>query len=86
MEAVTVNVWGSSPPEVFLEKGVLKICSKFTGEHQCQSMISIKLLCSFIEITLWHGRSPVNLLHVFRTPFIKNTFERLLLCIDTAHV
>ena len=86
MEAVTVNVWGSSPPEVFLEKGVLKICSKFTGEHQCQSMISIKLLCSFIEITLWHGCSPVNLLHIFRTPFIKNTFKRLLLYIDTAHV
>ena len=25
----------SSPPEVFLGKGVLKICSKFTGEHPC---------------------------------------------------
>ena len=24
----------SSPPVVFLGKGVLKICSKFTGEHQ----------------------------------------------------
>ena len=23
----------SSPPEVFLGKGVLKICSKFTGKH-----------------------------------------------------
>ena len=35
----------SSPPEVFQEKGVLKICSKFTGEHPCRSVISIKLLC-----------------------------------------
>ena len=35
----------SSPPEVFLGKGVLKICSKFTGEHPCRSLISIKLLC-----------------------------------------
>ena len=34
----------SSHPEVFLRKGVLKICSKFTGEHPCQSVISIKLL------------------------------------------
>ena len=25
----------SSHPEVFLGKGVLKICSKFTGEHPC---------------------------------------------------
>ena len=33
----------SSPSEVFLGKGVLKICSKFTGEHPCRSAISIKL-------------------------------------------
>ena len=33
----------SSPSEVFLEKDVLKICSKFTGEHPCRSAISIKL-------------------------------------------
>ena len=31
----------SSHPEVFLVKDVLKICSKFTGEHPCQSVISI---------------------------------------------
>ena len=34
----------SSHPEVFLGKGALKICSKFTGEHPCRSAISIKLL------------------------------------------
>ena len=34
----------SSRPEVFLRKGVLKICNKFTGEHPCRSVISIKLL------------------------------------------
>ena len=33
----------SSRPEVFLRKGVLKIY-KFTGEHPCRSVISIKLL------------------------------------------
>ena len=52
----------SSPPEKFLRKGVLKICSKFTGEYPCQSAISIKLICIFIEITLLRGCSPVNLL------------------------
>ena len=68
------------PPEVFLGKGVLKISSKFTGEHPCQSVISIKLLCNFVKITLRHGFS-------FRTPFYKNTYGglllslRLLLCI-----
>ena len=36
-------------PEVFLGKGVLKICSQFTGEHPCQIAISIKLLCIFSE-------------------------------------
>ena len=32
----------SSRPEEFLKKGVLKICSKFTGDHPCGSAISIK--------------------------------------------
>ena len=34
---------------------------------------------NFIEISLRHGCSPVNLLHIFRTPFPKNTSGRLLL-------
>ena len=46
----------SSHPEVFLEKGVLKICSKFTGEHPCRSAISMKLQSKFIEIALQHSR------------------------------
>ena len=28
----------SSHPEVFLGKGILKICSKFIGEHPCRSV------------------------------------------------
>ena len=67
-----------------LGKGALKICSKFTGEHPCRSGISIKLLCNFIEITLRYGCSPVNLLHIFRTPFFKNTSGRLLLLIASS--
>ena len=69
----------SSRPEMFLGKDVLKICSKFAGEHPCQSAISIKLLCNFIEIALRHGRFLVNLLRIFRTPFAKNTSRPLLL-------
>ena len=83
---------------MFLGKGVLKICCKFTGEHPCRSAISIKLQCckftgenpcrsvismklqsNFIEITLRHGSSPVNLQHILRTPFPKNTSGHLLL-------
>ena len=76
--AIVMHVYcfRSSPPEVFLQKGVLKICSKFTGEHPCQSAISTKLLCNFIKIALWHGCSPANLLHLFcRIPFPKNTWR-----------
>ena len=36
---------------------------------------------AFIEITLRHGCSPVNLLHMFRTTFPKNTDGELLLSI-----
>ena len=75
--------FGSSHPEVFLKKGTLKTCNKFRGEHSCQSAISITLLCSFIEVTLQHGRSPVNLRHIFRTPFYENTYGGLLLNFET---
>ena len=68
-----------SPPDVLLGKGVPKICSKFTGEHPRHSVISIKLLCKFIEITLRHGCYPVHLLHIFKRPFPKNTSGGLLL-------
>ena len=36
------------------------------------------LQSNFIEITLRHGFSPVNLLYIFRTPFSKNTLEGCL--------
>ena len=74
-----LSLFRHSPPEVFLGKGVLKICNNFTREHPCRSVISIKLLCSFIEIALHHMCSAVNLLHVFRIPFPRNTSGWLLL-------
>ena len=64
-------------PEVLLGKYVLKICSKFTREHSCQSAIWMKLHCKFIEIALRHGCTSLNLLHISRTPFPKNTYELL---------
>ena len=51
LQDVTLAMFTSSPLVVLLE-GVLKICSKFTGEQPCQSAISIKLQ---IEITLRDG-------------------------------
>ena len=74
-----LRTFKSNYPEVFLRKAVLRKCSKFTGERPCQSDISIELLCNFIEIAFQHGCFPVNLLHFFRTSFLKNTSGRLLL-------
>ena len=81
-----INIWDvlnvsirSSRLEVFLRKGVQKICSKCTGKHQCRSAILIKLESSIIETTLRHGCSPVNLLHILWIPFVKINSGRLLL-------
>ena len=39
LEAILLTSHRSSRPEVFLSKGALKICSKFTGGHLCRSTI-----------------------------------------------
>ena len=67
------------PSRGVLRKGLLKIYSKFTGEHLYRSGISIKLQSNFIEFTLWCGCSPVNWRHIFRTAFPRNTPGWLLL-------
>ena len=62
-----------------LFSGALRISS---SEIMQQIYRRIKLLCNFIEIALRHGCSHVNLLHIFRTPFPKNTSGRLLLLLQ----
>ena len=64
---------------MFLEKGVLKICDKFTGEIPMPKCDFNKVASNFIEILVRHGCSAVSLLHIFRTLFPKNTSGRLLL-------
>ena len=54
----------SSYQEVFLEKDILKIYSKSTGEYPYQSAVSIKFQ---------NWCSPLNLLHISRAPFSWNT-------------
>ena len=66
-------------PDALFGKVVLKVCTKFTGEHPCRSVISIKLLCNFNEITCRYEYTPINLPHIFRKPFSKNTYGGLLL-------
>ena len=57
--------YSSNHAEVFLGKDVLKICSRFTGEHPYLSAISKYLQGNFIEIALRHGCSPENLMKIF---------------------
>ena len=39
--------------------------------------------CSFIETIFLHVSFPVNLLHIRRTPLLKNIPQRMLLLFDT---
>ena len=51
-------LWNSllqKQPKVFLGKGILKICSKFTGEHPCRSVISTKLFAILLKSHLGIG-------------------------------
>ena len=68
----------SNKPYSEATKDVLKICSKIYRRTR-QSVIFIKLPGNSIEITLRHECSPVNLLHIFRTFFPRNTSGWLLL-------
>ena len=68
------------------KKGDPKNSAKFTGKHLCQTEATLQrcswekvLQSNFIEITLRHGYSAVKLLHIFRTPFPRNTSGWLLL-------
>ena len=83
MDLDIFNFWcgiiRSNGPEVFLRKALLKTCSKFTGAHPGRNVISMKLLCDFIEIILRDGCSSVILLDSFRIPSRKNTSGRTLL-------
>ena len=58
---------------MLLGKSVLNIWSKFTRVHTYRTVISINLLCNFIEITFRYGYSPANLLRIFGTSFPKTT-------------
>ena len=55
--------------------GLQKNTTIFGGVRQEVFLISLKLFCNFIEIALHHGCSPVNLLHIFRTPFPRKPLD-----------
>ena len=64
-------------------KGVLRNFTKFTGKHLCQSLFFNKdtglRSATLFKKSLWRRCFPVNFAKFFRTPFLQNTSERLLL-------
>ena len=58
-----------------------KTCSENMQQVYRRSMPKwdFNKLCNFIEIALWHGWSLINLPHILRTSYPKNTSEGLLL-------
>ena len=82
----TVNTTCKSPSQKQPQRGVpRKRCSENMQQVYRRAPMpkcdlnKVALLCNLIEIALWHGCSPVNLLHIFSTPFLKNTSGWLLL-------
>ena len=69
----------SSHPEVFPGKCVLKICSKFTGEHTCWSAISIKLDFNKVALQLYWNRTSAWVLLCKFAVYFQNTSGWLLL-------
>ena len=53
--------------------------SRGAFRKMCSENMQQIFFCNFIETTLQHGCSPVNALHIFRTPFPNSTSGRLLL-------
>ena len=69
-----------------VKKGVRRNFTKFTGKHLCQSFFFNKVagvrLVTLLKKRLWHRCFPVNFVKFLRTPFLQNTFGRLLLTCD----
>ena len=88
---------GSSHPEVFCRKGVLRNFAKFTGKHLCQSLFFNKVTglrpeaCNFIKKETLVQVFPVEFAKFLRTPFLTEHLRWLLLqwkvhsCNETSH-
>ena len=67
------------PSTGILRKRCSENTHKFTAEHPLRGAISIKLQSNFIDITLWHGCSAVNLCVFSEHLCLRHTSRGLLL-------
>ena len=71
------------PPEVFCEKGALRIFTKFAGKQLCQSLFFNKVAglrsAFLLKKRPWDRCSPVNFVKFLRTPFFIEHLWWLLL-------
>ena len=80
----------TQPSTGVLRKRCSENIQQIYRKQPCRSLISIRMLCNFIEITLRHRLSPVNLQHIFRTPFLRTPLEgffrktAVLSCLEAA--
>ena len=65
---------GSSRPEVFCKKGVLRNFAKFTGKRLCQNLffsnVAGRRPATLLKKRPWHWCFPVNFTKFLRTPFL----------------
>ena len=86
-----LRIFRDSLPELFLRKGVLKLCCKFTGEHpcdfpshpvwfqeSCKAAPAKQLYWNFTSAWVFSCKFAAY----FRIPFIKNTSGQLFLNIE----
>ena len=66
-----------------VRKGALRNFAKISGKHLCQSLFFNKVTglrpATLLKKRLWNMCFPVNFAKFLRTPFLQNTFGRLLL-------
>ena len=72
LEQCSLGSFRSSPSKVFSGKGVLKICSKFTGEHLC-----LRTPLEGCFLSLWF----VNVRSMFR-PMLQSYYMKKMKNID----
>ena len=84
-----INITGSSCPEVFHKKVVLKNLAKFLGKHLCWNPFLIKLQATWFQCskrTLWQRWFLVAFLTFLRTAFLYRTPKNNCFCIPETTV